>query len=111
MYSTDHIILRDIEANGRVGHRIERKPVRVATMLNEKLFTSLGNCLVHNTTVFLEDSVHDWYFVPLDRANPNGPGDFCYYTRIALRADVLLVFALSKTPPADVQTGQPVVAS
>lgn len=114
MYSTDHIILRDIPADGKVRHRLERKPVRVATMLNEAKFVEQGNNLVHNSTVFLEDRVHDWDYNPVNRDEPNGPGDFRYYTRVALRSDVLIVFELTKTPPAsaikfDPETGKPVV--
>lgn len=113
MYSTDHIILRDIIASGMVRHRLERKPVRVATMLNEAAFVEQGNHLRHNSTVFLEDRIHDWDYTPVDREQPNGPGDFRYYTRIAQRADVLVVFALSQTPPEraikfDPETGLPV---
>ena len=112
MYSTDHIILRDIPASGLVRHRLERKPLRVATLLDEATFLEQGNHLKHNSTVFLEDRVHDWDYRPVDRTVPDGPGDFLYYTRIALRADVLIVFELTKTPPAscikfDPQTGKP----
>lgn len=115
MYSTDHIILRDIPASGKISHRLERKPVRVATMLNETAFVEQGNHLRHNSTVFLEDQIHDWHYTPLDKDQPNGPGAFHYYTRIAQRADVLVVFALSKTPPdsaikLDPQTGKPVAS-
>lgn len=114
MYSTDHIILRDIPADGKVRHRLQRKPVRVATMLDEVAFIERGNNLVHNCTVFLEDRLHDWNYIPVNRDEPNGPGDFTYYTRIKLRADVLIVFELTQTPPAsaikfDPQTGKPVV--
>lgn len=115
MYSTDHIILRDIIASGMVRHRLARKPVRVATILNESAFIEQGNHLRHNNTVFLEDRIHDWDYTPVDREQPDGPGDFRYYTRIAQCADVLLVFALSKTPPDwaikfDPQTGKPVAS-
>lgn len=113
MYSTDHTIMRNVPASGRVSHRLERKPVRVATMIDEKAFVDMGNCLVHNKTVFLEDRTHDWDYKPLDRSQPDGPGDFYYYTRVAQCADVLLVFAFTKEPPVeaikfDPQTGQPV---
>lgn len=116
MYSTDHIILRDIPADGNVRHRLERKPVRVATMLDESKFMELGNHLRHNDTVFLEDRMHDWDYSPVNREEPNGLGDFRYYTRVAMRADVLVVFELTKTPPEsaikfDPKTGEPVVAT
>ena len=116
MYSTDHIILRDIPADGNVCHRLERKPVRVATMLDEAKFVEQGNHLRHNDTVFLEDRMHDWNYYPVNREEPNGPGDFRYYTRIAMRADVLVVFELTKAPPEsaikfDPQTGKPVATA
>lgn len=102
MYSTDHIILRNIPANHQIRHRLERKPIRVATLLNEVAFVVQGNRLLHNSTVFLEDRIHDWCYTPVDKKLPDGPGDFHYYTRIALRADVLIVFELTKTPPVKV---------
>ena len=114
MYSTDHLILRDIPADGKVAHRLERKPVRVATLLNEAAFVEQGNHLRHNATVFLEDRMHDWNYTPVNSEDPDGPGDFRYYTRISTRADVLLVFAFTKLPPAsaikfDPQTGERIV--
>ena len=114
MYSTDHIILRDVLANGRINHRLARKPVRVATLINEAAFVEQGNQLVHNRTVFLEDRIHDWDYTPLDHANPDGPGDFRYYTRVAEKADVLIVYAFTKEAPAgtykfDPETGKPLV--
>ena len=116
MYSTNHIILRDIPASGQVRHRLERKPVRVATMLDEVAFIEQGNHLRHNSTVFLEERIHDWDYNPVDQSQPNGPGDFRYYTRIAQRADVLVVFELTLTPPVsaikfDPLTGTPMAAA
>lgn len=104
MYSLDHTILRDTPVSAQIKHRLDRKPLRVATLLDEATFLKLGHLLQHNKTVFFEDRFHDWNYIPVDESNPMGPGDFYYYTRIALRADVLLVFELSKTSPQEVQS-------
>ena len=96
--ATDFEILRGVEANGRIALGINRKPVRVATLLDEKEFLD-GHFLVHNRTVFLEDRVHDWTWID---------GKFRYYSRIAQRADVVVVYAEERVdPPArfDPMTG------
>jgi hypothetical protein len=84
LLATDFIIMRGVQASGRVSHPLDRKPIRVATILAEDLFNNLGHALIHKKTVFLEDYMHDW--------NWNN-GLFRYYTRVAEVADVLVVFA------------------
>lgn len=81
----DFLILRGIQANGRVSHPLERKPVRVATLLDEELFNCNGHSLQHNRTVFLEDQMHDWSWEN---------GRFRYFTRVTDVADVLIVYEL-----------------
>ena len=98
MYSTEHRILRQIPASAQVAHRLERRPARVATLIDEAEFIAKGHWLKHNQTVFFEDSIHDWNYVPVDKQQPNGPGDFYYYTRVAQQADVVLVFSVAKEP-------------
>lgn len=84
MQADEYIILRDVEANGRIRIPLERKPIRVATLLNEEAFILSGGVLLHNQNVFLEDRIHDWDW---------SDGKFSYYTRIFPRADVLLVYS------------------
>ncbi|HBP1602276.1 TPA: hypothetical protein L5U90_003379 [Pseudomonas aeruginosa] len=81
----DFLILRGIKADGRVSHALERKPLKVATLINEELFNSNGHGLLHNRTVFLEDQLHDWAWEN---------GRFRYYSRVAGVADVLIVYEL-----------------
>lgn len=76
-------ILRNVEANGRLSLPLAEKPRRVATLLDEAAFLANDGLLEHNRTVFLEDQHHDWQW-----AN----GRFTYYTRVAARADVLVVY-------------------
>ncbi len=98
--AVDFEILRGVEANGRIALELARRPVRVATLLDEAGFME-GHFLVHNKTVFLEDRVHDWNWTA---------GKFRYYTRIAQRADVLVVYAEEMVElPArfDPMTGHP----
>lgn len=116
MYSTDHIILRDVLASGRINHRLDRRPLRVATLINEAAFVEQGNELVHHRTVFFEDRIHDWDYTPVDASNPEGPGDFRYYTRLGEKADVLIVYAFTTQAPAgihkfDPQTGKPLASA
>lgn len=85
MKALDFEILRDVEANGLLTIDLPRKPVRVATMINEALFEQTGHTLQHQRTVFLEDKYHDWDWKD---------GKFRYYTRVAKRADVLVVYEL-----------------
>lgn len=92
MKAKDFEILRNIEANGRVNIPMARKPVRVATMINEELFNSSGHQLIHQSTVFLEDIFHDWQWKN---------GQFRYYTRVADRADVLVVYELASETPTE----------
>jgi hypothetical protein len=82
----DFEILRGIKACGRTIIPLPRKPVRVATLLDENAFNQ-HHLLVHHKTVFLEDQTHDWNW---------HDGQFRYYTRIAQEADVLIVYELEK---------------
>lgn len=101
--ATKFIILRDVEV-GMKYHQLDAslgKPKIVATLLNESLFNE-DNMLIHNRTVFLEDFVHDW--------NYDSQGRFRYYTRIAEKADVLIVYEWEEaqpTPRFDPMTGVP----
>lgn len=83
LVATRYEILRDVQANGRVPIPLAEKPVRVATMLDEKQFNHLAGVMSHQTTVFLEDQHHDWQW---------DEGQFRYYTRVAQRADVLIAY-------------------
>ncbi|WP_425953030.1 hypothetical protein [Ralstonia pseudosolanacearum] len=85
----DFEILRGVEANGRISVPLARKPVRVATMLNESAFNE-DQFLIHNRTVFLEDHWHDWAWEN---------GRFRYYTRVASKADVLIVYEEADVEP------------
>ncbi len=81
----DFLILRGIKADGRVSHALERKPLKVATLLDEEQFNRNGHGLLHNRTVFLEDQMHDWAWEN---------GRFRYFSRVAGEADVLIVYEL-----------------
>lgn len=99
--AVDFEILRGVEANGRIAIDMPRAPVRVATLLDEAAFMD-GNLLIHNRTVFLEDRVHDYL---------HQDGKFRYYTRIATKADVVVVYVEERVDPPvrfDPMTGKPV---
>ncbi|HBP6378449.1 TPA: hypothetical protein L6A07_25005 [Pseudomonas aeruginosa] len=87
LLAKDFIILRGVKASGCVSHPLNRKPVRVATMLDEAKFNEHGHGLIHMKTVFLEDELHDWTW---------DKGRFRYFTRVADVADVLVVFELDE---------------
>lgn len=77
-------ILRDVEATGRKALPLPERPVRVATIIDESHFLET-KIMKHNMNVFLEDRVHDWDW---------SEGKLWYYTRVAERADVLIVYEL-----------------
>lgn len=98
--ATDYEILRSVKANGLVQIPLERQPVRVATLLDEKTFNE-DQYLIHHQTVSLEDRVHDWDW---------RSGQFRYYTRVADVADVLVVYQIEDVTPSarfDAMTGKP----
>ena len=88
MRAIDFEILRDVQASGRIWLPLARQPVRVATLIDEADFLK-EQTLRHNQNVFLEDRLHDWDW---------RDGRFSYYTRVAERADVLVVYALEPAP-------------
>lgn len=89
MRALKYEILRGLIASGTKVVDVPVKPLRVATLVNEKLFLESGGAMVHNETVFFEEYLHDWNW---------NDGKFRYYTRVAAQADVLLVYELDKTP-------------
>ena len=93
-------ILRDITASGLLSIPLAEKPVRVATIINEQSFLE-NQFLIHHKNVFLEDYIHDWNWQD---------GKFRYYTRVATKADVLLVYEPATVTPVskfDPMTGKP----
>ena len=87
--ATDYVILRGIEANERACVPLERKPLRIATIIDGDLFERFPT-LDHLQTVFLEDRNHDWR---------HDNGQLRYYSRIAEKADVVAVFAQEEWKP------------
>lgn len=85
MKAIDFEILRGVESNGLLRVPLKRQPVRVATMINEALFEESGHEMWHNRTVFLEDRYHDWDW---------SDGRLRYYSRVAEKADVLVVYEM-----------------
>jgi hypothetical protein len=82
LIATKYEILRGLTP-GNATHNLPRKPVRVATIINEQKFLNTGGAMIHLDTVFFEDYVHDWIWQS---------GLFRYYTRVAEKADVLIVY-------------------
>lgn len=100
--ATDYVILKDVKASGLKKIPMERKPIRVATIVSHEKFEELDHQMVHWVTVFFEDKMHDWDW---------RDGEFRYYTRVAETADVLVVYAEEEVPPPPPkfcsQTGKP----
>jgi hypothetical protein len=105
LIATEFTILRGIVASGLNTHDVPKRPIRVATILDEQAFVESGHKLLHNQTVFLEDFVHDWNW---------SKGKFRYYTHISESSDVLLIYAEQEGMHPDKPTsfccmcGQPV---
>ena len=98
--ATDFQILRGVKASGLIQIPLERQPIRVATLMDEKAFNE-DHYLIHLKTVFLEDRMHDWEW---------RDGLFRYYTRVADVADVLVVYETEEVKPVarfDPMTGLP----
>lgn len=89
LIATEFVILRDVVASGLNSISLERKPHRVATLIDEKEFIASGHQVIHNRTVFIEDYLHDWNWAK---------GKFRYYTRVAEKADVLIIYAEKDVP-------------
>lgn len=86
LFATEYEILRDVPVSERASTPLARRPMRVATIIDEQLFKELGGALIHNKTVFLEDHLHDWRW---------RDGKFVYYTRVkAGKADVIVAYAV-----------------
>jgi hypothetical protein len=83
--SKRHIILRDLKP-GVAPIEMQEKPVRVATIIDEPDLVKRGYELIHHQNVFLEDRHHDWTWED---------GMFRYFTRVADKADVIVVFELA----------------
>lgn len=98
LWATRYDILRQIPADGQVTHHLPEKPTRVATLIREAEFAEFGE-MQHLRTVFLEDHIHDWNWTPNDKKEPNGPGQFTYYTRVSQCADVVIAYEITREPP------------
>ncbi len=89
LVATEYEILRGVPVSGLKKTRLERKPIRVATIIDEDEFVRSGGVLAHNRSVFLEDRIHDWDW---------SDGWLRYYTRVAEdAADIVVVFAEQRT--------------
>lgn len=97
LFATDYVILRDVKADGKIRIPMERKPKKVATIIDEQAFLENG-AMVHNKTVFLEDQTHDWRWID---------GYLMYYTRVAEVADVVVAFETSDAPAKTPGVGYP----
>lgn len=89
LVAKDFVILRGVTANSRNIIPVEREPVRVATLVNEKAFNE-DHEMAHHQTVFFEDRIHDW-----DWAD----GKLRYYARNDEFQDILVVFVEEEVAP------------
>lgn len=93
--ATDFEIVRNVPVSGKEKTALARCPIRVVTILNEKMLTDSGFLLLHNQTVFFEDKVHDWNW---------DDGALRYYTRATDgHADVLAIYAEDRINPTQEQ--------
>lgn len=68
------------------------KPVRIAYLLNEAKLVETGGLIAHQDTLFLEDSMHDWFW----------RNDQFYYFGHAMGADdvgdIVAILAIEDRP-------------
>lgn len=98
--ATDYEILRGVRSGCLKKIPLARRPLRVATLLNEAEFERT-KLLVHRRTIFFEDQMHDWSW-----AN----GNFRFFARAGDVNDVLVVYAEEEVTAKcrfDPMTGQP----
>lgn len=102
--ATDFEILRGIRP-GRTHPPtpLARKPLRVALLLNEDMFTAT-HLLIHRVTVYLEDEMHDWSW---------SDGMFRYCSTLTDKGDLVIVYAnedASSKACFDPFTGKPLTS-
>lgn len=78
-----YVILRAVKAGDQSGVPLSEEPIRVVTLINEKLFHELDGAMIHMRTVFFEDRIHDWNW---------HNNTFRYFTRVVDVGDVLIVY-------------------
>lgn len=86
LVATDYEILRDVVCSTFIKIALPRRPRCVATLLNEEKLKQSGGALIHLSTVFLDERMHDW-----DWKN----GLFRYYShaaRVGEKAGVVIVY-------------------
>lgn len=97
LIAVEYEILRDVKCSCLEKMVLARRPVRVATMINEQKFVDSGGAMNHLDTVFFEDKMHDWSWEN---------GEFRFYSRVDTRCDVLVVYTLEERR-FDPMTGKP----
>lgn len=85
LIATKYIILRDVPVSGLKKTPVEKKPIRVVSLLDDRFEKSKG-VMMHNHNVFFEDRIHDWYW---DKKTHS----LSYYTRIFPdKGDIALIY-------------------
>ncbi len=106
LYATEFRILRGVPTARGTSIALERKPLRMATLLDLDAFTASGASLQHGVTVYFEDEMHDWAW---------RDGRLRYFPRVHGEAlDAVAVYAEEDRKPVSVvlnfcpECGQPV---
>lgn len=97
--AVDYEILRNVSSHCRAKIALARKPIMVCTLMDEAEFQK-DKLLIHLKTVFFEDYIHDWNWE--NRI-------FRYYSRLADKSDVVVVYATEEAvlaPKYDCMTGE-----
>jgi hypothetical protein len=87
--ATDFIILRKVVSDPRINLSVEREPIAVATLMNEKRFIETKGALIQRDTIFIEDKIHDWNWID---------GKFRYFSRVVGVSDIVLIYAQEDGP-------------
>lgn len=85
LFATDYEILHDIVVGGLAGKPMDRYPVRVSLLVDEKLFFNLGCELIGDKTIILDEVYYDWLWAD---------GRFYYFSRHARgRVAIVVIYA------------------
>lgn len=84
LVASQYQIVRGARADSKKVYAFDREPLRVAILIDEPLFSAMGDALVEGRTVYLQDRLHDWDWS--DNA-------FRYYGRQGEKMNLLLVFS------------------
>lgn len=85
----DYEILRGVPVGNPEGLPHRRKPMLIASLLDEAKFKRTG-LLTHRDSAYIEERGHTWFF-------HEALAKLCYFSRKVLVGDVVVVYSFEQT--------------